>query len=279
MNLYTEHYRINPIPFDPADNRIQFRCSFFSHWLPGFVGKSAGGVHAIYSLVLRGKYHVQYPECRYTIPENHFTINRIPRPYLRAATAGHSPVIRKSFMIHRNAFHDMIVSRLFPAEHTLIPLSDSRKIETIMDAVHAQLEHPDTIDEGTLAGLFFRLMHELHVSGKANHLPDILNHALAFITRNLSDPALSRERIASECAVSVRTLSRIFRDGLDTQPGEYIIHARLERVRDMLALPGLSIKEIAELSGFRSAGFLARQFRERYAVTPREYRDQSRFLH
>ena len=69
MNLYTEQYHINPIPFDPADDRIQFYCSFFSHWLPGFVGRSAGGVHAVYSLVLRGKYHVQYPDCRYTVPD------------------------------------------------------------------------------------------------------------------------------------------------------------------------------------------------------------------
>ena len=251
MNLYTEHYHINPIPFDPGDDRIQFRCSFHSRWLPGFVGKSAGGVHAIYSLVLQGKYHLQYPDCRYTVPEHHFT---------------------KSFMIHRNTFHDMLVSRLFPAGHTLIPLPDPGKIEGIMDAVHAHLEDPDAVDEGILAGLFFRLLHELHACGKAGTHPEALNHALSYIARNLADPALSRERIASECAVSVRTLSRLFREELDTQPGEYIIRARLERVRDMLALPGLSIKEIAELCGFRSAGFLARQFRERYAMTPREYR-------
>ena len=275
--LYSENYRINPIPFDASDDRIQFYCSFFSLWLPGFVGRSAGGVHAVYSLVLRGKYHVQYPDCRYTVPEHHFTINRISRPYLRAVTAGNSPLVRKSFMIHRNAFHDMLVSRLFPAGHTLIPLPDPGKIEGIMDAVHAQLEDPDAADEGILGGLFFRLLHELHACGKADTHSDALNHALSFIARNLADPALSRERIASECAVSVRTLSRLFREELDNQPGEYIIRARLERVRDMLALPGFSIKEIAELCGFRSAGFLARQFRERYAMTPREYRDRSRF--
>ena len=36
---------------------------------------------------------------------------------------------------------------------------------------------------------------------------------------------------------------------------------------------GCSIKEIAEQCGFRSAGFLARQFRRHCRMTPRAYRD------
>ena len=34
--LYSENYRINPIPFDASDDRIQFYCSFLSTWKPGF---------------------------------------------------------------------------------------------------------------------------------------------------------------------------------------------------------------------------------------------------
>ena len=75
--LYSENYRINPIPFDASDDRIQFYCSFLSTWKPGFTGKSAGGTHAVYSLVLQGKYHLYYKERKYTVPEAHFTINRI----------------------------------------------------------------------------------------------------------------------------------------------------------------------------------------------------------
>ena len=56
--LYSENYRINPIPFDASDDRIQFYCSFLSTWKPVFTGKSAGGTHAVYSLVLQGKYHL-----------------------------------------------------------------------------------------------------------------------------------------------------------------------------------------------------------------------------
>ncbi|MEI3003704.1 MAG: helix-turn-helix domain-containing protein [Victivallales bacterium] len=110
-------------------------------------------------------------------------------------------------------------------------------------------------------------------SRKKNQLPDSLNRALEFIARNLYDPGLSRERIAVHCGVSVRTLSRLFHSELDTQPAQYILRLRLEQVRNMLALPRLSIKEIAEQCGFRSAGFLARQFRRHCRMTPRAYRD------
>ena len=271
--LYSENYRINPIPFDASDDRIQFYCSFLSTWKPGFTGKSAGGTHAVYSLVLQGKYHLYYKERKYTIPEAHFTINRIPHPYTKAVTAGQFPLVRKSCMLYRNAFHDMISSRLFPDAHTPLPLRNPEKVEKLMDSIHEHLGDTGSVDETALAGLFFQLLHELRAQQKKNQLPDSLNRALEFIARNLYDPGLSRERIAVHCGVSVRTLSRLFHSELDTQPAQYILRLRLEQVRNMLALPRLSIKEIAEQCGFRSAGFLARQFRRHCRMTPRAYRD------
>ena len=226
--LYSENYRINPIPFDASDDRIQFYCSFLSTWKPGFTGKSAGGTHAVYSLVLQGKYHLYYKERKYTVPEAHFTINRIPHPYTKAVTAGQFPLVRKSCMLYRNAFHDMISSRLFPDAHTTLPLRNPEKVEKLMDSIHEHLGETGSVDETALAGLFFQLLHELRAQQKKNQLPDSLNRALEFIARNLYDPGLSRERIAVHCGVSVRTLSRLFHSELDTQPAQYILRLCVE---------------------------------------------------
>jgi AraC-like DNA-binding protein len=101
-------------------------------------------------------------------------------------------------------------------------------------------------------------------------LSELKEHALA----RLSDPGLSPEAVARAGYVSVRQLHREFaREGITF--GGWIREQRLRRCREDLVdqrLGHLTVAQIAERWGFRSAAHFSRAFEARYAVTPAGWR-------
>lgn len=95
-----------------------------------------------------------------------------------------------------------------------------------------------------------------------------------FIEQHLRDPELSPRAIASEVKLSPRYLRMIFAVGSETVSA-YILRRRLEECARQMSDPrwrGHSISEIAFSWGFNSASHFTRSFRERYKVSPRDYR-------
>ena len=60
------------------------------------------------------------------------------------------------------------------------------------------------------------------------------------------------------------------------RPQAYVIEAKLERARQLLAESALSISEIAEALGYRDIYFFSRQFRQRTGGSPTDYRRRMR---
>lgn len=270
---YHEEYRINPIPFDETADRLQIYCAFRSCWKPGFVGESSGGRYAIYSLVKSGLSSVIHDKQVYLAHGPCFSYSRNLTPYQRAESAGPGDLVRIAVMVHQNAFHELLASHYLPVRRAALPLTDPEKVGRIFEKIFDELGH-SLPDDALLAGLFVQLLQEVAGQQRKDVYPEELQLALNYITANLNDPELSRERIAAACGVSVRTLSRMFRGQLGVPAAQYVIRLRLERVCGMLALPRVSIKEIADRCGFRNAGFLTGQFRRHFGKTPKEYRFQ-----
>ena len=101
-------------------------------------------------------------------------------------------------------------------------------------------------------------------------------HAKArlFIEQNLRDPELGPRTIARALQVSSRYLRMIFASASESV-SSYILRRRLEETARQLADPrwrGRSICEIAFGWGFNSAPHFSRSFRERFGMSPRQYR-------
>ena len=105
-----------------------------------------------------------------------------------------------------------------------------------------------------------------------------LRRVQQYLVENLHDPDLSPATAAEALRVSRRYLYNLFAQAATT-PADFILSARLERCRDMLADAAQTARQIGEIAfrhGFSDAARFSHAFRNRYGVSPSEYRRQGR---
>ncbi len=105
-----------------------------------------------------------------------------------------------------------------------------------------------------------------------------LRRVQQYLVENLHDPDLSPATAAEALRVSRRYLYNLFALAATT-PADFILSARLERCRDMLADAAQTARQIGEIAfrhGFSDAARFSHAFRNRYGVSPSEYRRQGR---
>ena len=101
--------------------------------------------------------------------------------------------------------------------------------------------------------------------------------AMTFIENRLADPRLSAAAVAAALGVSTGYLQHVFQ-AAGTTVGAHVRRRRLERCRDDLADPLRAREQIAEIAmrwGFGDMPHFSRAFRERFGLSPREYRAQA----
>jgi AraC-like DNA-binding protein len=101
-----------------------------------------------------------------------------------------------------------------------------------------------------------------------------LQRAKAYAAANLGDPDLNPSRVAAAVGVSLRRLQELFRDD-GRNLAAWIWQLRLEKAAQRLSDPAylhLQVGEVAYRCGFVDQAHFSRRFRNRYAVSPRQYR-------
>lgn len=118
-----------------------------------------------------------------------------------------------------------------------------------------------------------------HLDAEA-HLPAevrtraLLQRIYAFIDHNVADPDLTPSAVAARHHISVRTLHQLFRQQEETVQAR-IRRRRLERCRNDLTRPELMhhpVNAIAARWGFSGPAVFSRSFRDRYGLTPTQFR-------
>ncbi len=95
-----------------------------------------------------------------------------------------------------------------------------------------------------------------------------------FIEAHLGDPDLTPMRVAGACKMTPRYLHHLFSQEPETV-ARYILRRRLEECSRALTLAAQGKRTVTEIAfdfGFNSPTHFGRVFRDRYGVTPREYR-------
>lgn len=94
--------------------------------------------------------------------------------------------------------------------------------------------------------------------------------------RSTPDEPISLEAAASICSLSPAYFSRRFKRALGMNFTDYARVYRLHLAARRLATTGSAISEIGYCLGFSSPSHFTARFRERFGMTPREYRNSAR---
>ncbi|MCY7323926.1 MAG: AraC family transcriptional regulator [Phormidesmis sp. CAN_BIN36] len=97
-----------------------------------------------------------------------------------------------------------------------------------------------------------------------------LEQAIEYINTHLSEN-LSLVAIATELEMSQYYFCRLFKRSTGLTPHQYLIQQRVERAKQLLKQPELTIAHIAIKCGFANQSHLAKQFRQHTGLTPKQF--------
>lgn len=133
--------------------------------------------------------------------------------------------------------------------------------------------------ERELAWLLLRLICEVSTP-RPGALEQIqagkrLEPLLEHLNAHLADP-ISVPQMAAIAQMSVSRFHAFFKARLASGPMEYLTHLRLKRAAALFTQAGNPlVKEVAAATGFATASHLSREFKRRYGVSPREFRERA----
>ena len=114
----------------------------------------------------------------------------------------------------------------------------------------------------------FQALQERAASAGA-HSPFVVR-ALQFIENHYQE-SITLESVAEAIGVSSGHLTRLMSDELKRGFARTLIEYRMQKAKELLKKPSISIREVSALCGYPDANYFARLFRRLTGHTPREY--------
>jgi len=122
---------------------------------------------------------------------------------------------------------------------------------------------------------FYQFVHEvlsqLEAQGVNAAVPDLALQAVRYIEEHYSRP-ITLEELSDLLDCSSRMLLRKFKAEFETSPIDYLIQVRMEKAKQLLSVTHLTIREIAESTGYADHYYFSRLFKKHAGIPPAEYR-------
>ena len=156
--------------------------------------------------------------------------------------------------------------RLGVINYLLKPISKKNLIEAVEDAVKA-------VEKQERAGMIEKVVDiklvDANTQNPSNRLP--IREALDYINQHLKNE-LSQKEVADHVHLNPSYLSVLFKDHVKLTFSEYVTRRRIQRAKELLMSTNLPIADIAEESGYKTAKYFIKIFKEMEGETPSAYR-------
>lgn len=209
----------------------------------------------------------------------HFAIYEASRPYAIRMDAQSAFVV----LLCEVAPQDPLLSLAQQAAGRSMPTVGGAAVAlSAVQEMVAQGEAVDARSRFTVLGFVAKLLaQQIRISeggsGRRKRSQDeLLLEAVQYIKCHMDDSDLSPDRIAGALNVCRRTLYHAFQS-IDETPQAMVQHLRLERCREVLAESAdkPKVTDLALQYGFSDPAYFARLFRQRFGITPSQYRESS----
>jgi len=157
--------------------------------------------------------------------------------------------------------------------NTPFALTRPLAVEHFLWEVYLEMTEHDTPQPDIVCNTFHNGLIELkrQLEGDRSALPAELAGLNQFLGSHL-DERITLAEMAGKVHMSRSHFSREFRRYTGVSPVEYVIRLRLQTAISLLADRNRTISEIAKEVGYEDPFLFTRQFKQRYNVSPREFR-------
>lgn len=153
-----------------------------------------------------------------------------------------------------------------PLSHMLLDMLDRHDASSDMFS----------LGESSDAYRFLLTLHkygQLHNNTAIFRNVDKLQPLLRWMDSNYGDPGIGLQDLASRLGVSGRHLNSLFLQTFGLSPYAYFVRLRIRKSKELLvANPGLTVKAVSQLAGFRDVSHFVATFRKQSALTPEQFR-------
>ncbi len=116
---------------------------------------------------------------------------------------------------------------------------------------------------------------ETELSGCLGDKNSIVVQVKNYVNDNY-DKELSLELLGQLVNLHPVYLSKIFKEAADINLSSYITDVRMQKAAELLEQTNMQVQEIMKQIGYQKSQYFSKRFREKYGVTPKEYRMHKR---
>jgi AraC-like DNA-binding protein len=118
-----------------------------------------------------------------------------------------------------------------------------------------------------IAGVMYPIETPLEEQARFGRLSGAIREIDSRFTDDLSIAGL-----AKRCGLSSTHFNRLFRQLLRMSPTDYVLALRIQKARQLLAVTGKSVAEVASETGFYDQSHFTKRFRQATGMTPVQFR-------
>ncbi len=152
-------------------------------------------------------------------------------------------------------------------------------IENMLYSLMWRKKDEEKINQTTMMLLFMHLMNHtdrIDVGKKYEYENGIMMTVLRYVDMHYKDADLTA--LAEELNQSLSSLSRIISRNTGSTFKELLQRKRFHVALDLLRKTSLSVSDIAAAVGYENNSYFYRRFREKYGISPKEYRQGSNIV-
>ncbi len=209
----------------------------------------------------------------------HYSYAVPPREGRYIIAVMHPSILCSNFAVEAKAVLPVITNKKAPFIHFRNGDRDATRMQELMMFLHKQAFGNEFLITKTFYEIWELIMDRVNESGafcqddfiNRDVHNEVLKAMMNYVDKNYMKN-ITLNDVASAGGVSKSLCNTIFNRYTQMSPVEYIMHFRTRKVADLLQSGDMSMSEIAELTGFSNASYMAETFKKFYKFSPREYK-------
>ena len=209
----------------------------------------------------------------------HYSFALPPREGRYIIAVMHPRILCANYAVEAKAVLPVVTNKKVPYIHFRKGDRDAAELQELMFYLERQAKGNEFLITKTFFEIWEIIMNRINESGQFSSDEvvnqdihnDILKTMMNYVDKNYMKN-IKLGDLAGAGGVSRSLCNSIFNKYTNMTPIEYIMHYRTRKVADLLQSGDYSMPEIAEMTGFSNASYMAETFKKFYKFSPREYK-------